>query len=644
MVKRLGAVTAILAMLIAMMGLGSVAAYHEFDDAVHPFADERFEDRWARTDQPVAAGEVDRTWIWGPSPYTPGMMELYLDSPGGQRLVQYFDKSRMELNDPDTEDTSIWVVTNGLLALDMLLGRIQIGDNQFVPHSEGPSHENVAGDPGPDNGPTYATMGTVMDEPARAEGTLITERIDREGTITTDGATAAFGVTAEHHVTQDWIDHTVASVFWDFMTATGTVWNGTAYAEEELFLNPFYATGYPVTEAYWTWVAVEGTEQWVLVQCFERRCLTYTPGNEEGWRVEAGNVGQHYYRWSATHVEPDVLNSRGIHVEPDGVAWVAWAGSGGDTCAMVGEGEDAFERCAGATGAVTVYVDGEHTVVASGLPSLTFFEDVVGPQDVFVTPDGAIYVVIGCGCHPDERALFGDAGTYLGWVVRINNDGSWTPIVDIAAYEAANNPDGGHIDSNPYSLVVTNDGMVVSDAGANALLWVDNEGNISTLAVFENRMVPAPPFLELPEGAEIPMESVPTGVALGPDGAYYVGELTGFPFVPGMARVWRVTAEGEATVVAEGFTNVIDVAFDTEGRLLVLEITSGGFLSVNPEDPTTLTGRLVRVEADGSHTTLLSEELVTPTGVDVDANGTIYVVNYSLVPGMESVYVFTPED
>ncbi len=35
----------------------------------------------------------------------------------------------------------------------------------------------------------------------------------------------------------------------------------------------------------------------VLMQCFQRRCLTYTPGNAEGWQVEAGNVGRHYYEW-----------------------------------------------------------------------------------------------------------------------------------------------------------------------------------------------------------------------------------------------------------------------------------------------------------------------------------------------------------
>jgi hypothetical protein len=34
-----------------------------------------------------------------------------------------------------------------------------------------------------------------------------------------------------------------------------------------------------------------------LVQCFQPRCLTYTPDNAPGWQVEAGNVGLHYYQW-----------------------------------------------------------------------------------------------------------------------------------------------------------------------------------------------------------------------------------------------------------------------------------------------------------------------------------------------------------
>ncbi len=42
---------------------------------------------------------------------------------------------------------------------------------------------------------------------------------------------------------------------------------------------------------------VGGVEKWVLAQLFERRVLTYTPDNPQGWHVEMGNVGQHYYTW-----------------------------------------------------------------------------------------------------------------------------------------------------------------------------------------------------------------------------------------------------------------------------------------------------------------------------------------------------------
>ena len=38
----------------------------------------------------------------------------------------------------------------------------------------------------------------------------------------------------------------------------------------------------------------------------------------------------------------------------------------------------------------------------------------------------------------------------------------------------------------------------------------------------------------------IPVQPVATSVAIGPDGAYYVGELKGFPAPTGESRVWRI--------------------------------------------------------------------------------------------------------
>jgi hypothetical protein len=82
-----------------------------------------------------------------------------------------------------------------------------------------------------------------------------------------------------------------------------------------------------------------------------------------------------------------------------------------------------------------------------------------------------------------------------------------------------------------------------------------------------------------PGGKQMPMQSVPTSIARGPDGAYYLGELTGFPFPQGAARIYRVEPGRAPTVYAKGFTNVIDLAFGREGSLYVLEIVKDGLLA-----------------------------------------------------------------
>src|SRR6478672_11983941 len=65
------------------------------------FAHVSFQRVWERTDSLVVAGGASRTWFWGPKANTGAMTEPHKESPGGTRLVQYFDKSRMEINNPD---------------------------------------------------------------------------------------------------------------------------------------------------------------------------------------------------------------------------------------------------------------------------------------------------------------------------------------------------------------------------------------------------------------------------------------------------------------------------------------------------------------------------------------------------------------
>ncbi len=172
---------------------------------------------------------------------------------------------------------------------------MQVGDSSFEQH--GPASVNVAGDADDPTGPTYATMAALRNLPAAADGTTLTQRVNRAGVVTNDPALAGQNIQVAQRLTVSGIDHQIAQPFWTFMNSSGTVLVNGTYVEQALFENAYYATGYPITEAYWANVKVGGTYKDVLMQCFERRCLTYTPGNSAGFATEAGNVGQHYYAW-----------------------------------------------------------------------------------------------------------------------------------------------------------------------------------------------------------------------------------------------------------------------------------------------------------------------------------------------------------
>lgn len=261
--------------------------------AAEPFADPAFRAIWDRTDGLVAASTVQRTFLWGPAPISAGVQEKYAQSPNGMRLVQYFDKSRMEITNPTAAQNSSFFVTNGLLVIELMTGRVQTGNDPAQVETHDPANVNAVGDSDDANAPTYLTLAKLRDQPARAMDTPIREAIDRNATIANGGPE---GVTTAVLVPET--RHAVASVFWTFMNSSGPIRDAVGGATMgALFANPFYATGFPITDAYWATVKVGGAQRQVLMQAFERRVLTYTPGNPTGFEVEAGNVGQHYYQW-----------------------------------------------------------------------------------------------------------------------------------------------------------------------------------------------------------------------------------------------------------------------------------------------------------------------------------------------------------
>jgi DNA-binding beta-propeller fold protein YncE len=308
------------------------------------------------------------------------------------------------------------------------------------------------------------------------------------------------------------------------------------------------------------------------------------------------------------------LNSpRGLNFSPDGALWVAEAG------VPVGGGPSTVVRGAtlvySATGSLTRVFGGAQARVQTGLPALygaTSGQMEAGPHDVVFGAGGQMTVLIGAGINPGVRFTdLAPVGLQFGRAVMQGG------AVDVAAYEAASNPGGGPLDSNPWNALAGSNGLFVTDAGANALLRVAPGGAVSTVATFASRAL----------GGPGPTESVPTGLARGPDGALYVGELTGFPFPAGAARVHRVEEDGSQSVFASGFTMVVDVAFGLAGELYVLEYDADGLLAPGSE------GRLWRVAADGSRSLVWSDGLVQPTGLAVGPDGALYISNVGNDPG-----------
>jgi len=335
-------------------------------------------------------------------------------------------------------------------------------------------------------------------------------------------------------------------------------------------------------------------------------------------------------------------NPRGLNFGPEGALYVAEAGSGGSgACAPGPEGV----RCYGASSSVT-RLDlrrGTQERVAFELPSLATEEGLFasGVHDIAFQGRGNAFLTIGFGGDPRTRDLFGPAGSSLAHLARMVASGNWRLVSDAGHYEIVANPAGDEIDTNPYGILALPGCQIIADAGANALNRVAADGTTSTLASFPNRLVDAPPFLGLPPGARIPMDEVPTCVALGPDRDLYVGQLTGFPFPVGEANIYHVPAEGGSPeVFAQGFTAIIDIVFGPDGSLYVLEIAKHGLLAAFGTG--NWTGALIRLAPDGTRTEIASDGLFAPGGVALGADGAFYVTINSIFSDVGEVVKVLP--
>lgn len=252
------------------------------------FAYPEFAAVWQRSDGPVAAGQVARSWLWGPAPGST-VEESFVEAPGGTRTVQYYDKARMELNEDEKDATSQWRVTSGLLVNEMVTGRVQIGANEF--ETQTPAAVVVAGDADALANPTYADFApAVASRAPERTGATIDDTMPRW-----DPALVREPLYYSTYITQT--GHNVADVFWRYLNQQGQVSTPEGTLRTEKLFDWVYLMGYPISEPYWTKVTVGGKNYPALVQLFQRRTLTYIAEMPDGWQVQMGNVGQHYYEW-----------------------------------------------------------------------------------------------------------------------------------------------------------------------------------------------------------------------------------------------------------------------------------------------------------------------------------------------------------
>ncbi|MEO7665004.1 MAG: ScyD/ScyE family protein [Candidatus Limnocylindrales bacterium] len=276
-----------------------------------------------------------------------------------------------------------------------------------------------------------------------------------------------------------------------------------------------------------------------------------------------------------------------------------------------------------------------------------------GATDVDAVGAGDYYAITGGG----------EPGTGAASLYRVSK-GHAALVADLGAFEATINPDAPEVNPNPFDVEVLNGGgVLVSDAGGNDILYVDNKGRVDWVATLPEEVVSTanaqslfgcpetfiPDFQFLCDIPAMPAQPVATSIAIGPDGAVYAGELKGFPGPTGESRIWRIErgtlhahcgtpGETRCSIVGDGFTSIIDLQFGPDHTLYVTEFDEASWAAV--EILGAPTGGTIDACAWGSFPfscTVVKAGVMMPTATTVDRKGQLWTTTWSLVPGSADV-------
>ena len=306
-------------------------------------------------------------------------------------------------------------------------------------------------------------------------------------------------------------------------------------------------------------------------------------------------------------------NPRGLKFGPNGDLYVAEGGAGGSystigVCTQVPApiGPDTGSPTGGRISRINA--NGYRTTVTDTLPSSLGGdgESVEGVADIAFV-DGKLYAVLaGGGCSHGVPSI-------PNGVVKVKKNGTWEMIADLSAFQMAHptkvvQPADFEPDGTWYSMVAVGDDLYAVEPNHGELDRITTDGKI-------HRVVD----ISASQG-----HIVPTAMVFH-DGYFYVGNLSTFPIVEGVAKILRIDLGGHIIVAATGLTSVLGVAFDRLGRLYVLENTVGSPF------PAPNLGRVVRVTRSGG-LEVIASGLMMPTGMTFGPDGDLYVSAFGLGP------------
>ncbi len=308
----------------------------------------------------------------------------------------------------------------------------------------------------------------------------------------------------------------------------------------------------------------------------------------------------------ATVVATGLNNPRALALGPDGAIYVAEAGRAGATCL-----DKQQQTCIGTTSAVARLGGGKAQPVVTGVLSGGARDGTfaTGVDGVSVASDGTILMAVTAAPECAPIKLPPPLSSQVGRVLAAKPGAAPHALADVATIECTTNPDGTDRNSNPYGVYALGpDHALVLDAGGNDLLEVKGS-KAKVIAVFPKN------------GTN---QSVPTSIAKGPDGQFYVGELAEGAG-NGKARVFRVVPGSKPTVYKTGFTTITGLAFGPDKSMYVTELTT----NTRSQRPS---GAVIKVAPDGTRTTLGQGTLFSPSGAVLDRSGNLYVSNFSVLP------------